>query len=377
MTLTFFTNLIHHHQVPLADEFYKLLGDNYHYVAMEPLPEWLIKGGYDPTIDRPYIIRAYESEEASAEAKRLMLESDVVIAAYSPEEELLLRKAQNKITFDYSERWNKDGGLHLIDPRRLTSIYKRSFKFRKSRIYMLCASAYAARDVNFYHCYPSKTFKWGYMTKVDMNYSRPFLSNVKRKISLMWCARFLDLKHPELPIKLAKLLKDKGYNFHLDMYGNGVMFDEIVKLANQLEVNDVLSFCGNVPNEQILKEMREHDIFLFTSDRGEGWGVVANEAMVNGCVLVGSDEIGSIPFLIKDGENGLIFKSKNISSLTDKVEWAFNHLDDCEHLSANAIKTMQEIWSPANAARSFLQLVDDLQNCRKISIIDGPCSRAK
>ena len=87
MTLTFFTNLIHHHQTPLADEFYKLLGDNYHYVAMESLPEWLIKGGYDPTIDRSYIIRAYESEEAFAEAKRLMLESDVVIAAYSPEEE--------------------------------------------------------------------------------------------------------------------------------------------------------------------------------------------------------------------------------------------------------------------------------------------------
>lgn len=29
MTITFYTNFINHHQVPLADEFYKLIGDGY------------------------------------------------------------------------------------------------------------------------------------------------------------------------------------------------------------------------------------------------------------------------------------------------------------------------------------------------------------
>ena len=98
MTLTFFTNLVNHHQIPVADEFYTILGDNYRYVAMELLPDWLVSGGYDPTISRSYILRSYESEEAQKEAKRLMLESDVVIAAYAPEETLLERKSQNKIT---------------------------------------------------------------------------------------------------------------------------------------------------------------------------------------------------------------------------------------------------------------------------------------
>ena len=91
MTLTFFTNYIHHHQIPLADAFYQQLGTDYRFVAMEELPDWLIKGGYDPTIDRPYIIRAYESSEAMSVAKRLMLESDIVIHAYGPRFELIER----------------------------------------------------------------------------------------------------------------------------------------------------------------------------------------------------------------------------------------------------------------------------------------------
>ena len=32
--------------------------------------------------------------------------------------------------------------------------------------------------------------------------------------------------------------------------------------------------------------MEKADIFLFTSDRREGWGAVANEAMNSACALV-------------------------------------------------------------------------------------------
>ncbi len=47
MTITFYTNFINHHQVPLADEFYKLIGDGYTMVTFEPLPEEFRKRGYE------------------------------------------------------------------------------------------------------------------------------------------------------------------------------------------------------------------------------------------------------------------------------------------------------------------------------------------
>lgn len=379
MTITFVTNLVNHHQIPLADEFYKILGTNYCYIATLPLPDWLIKGGYDPTLDRPYIIRAYEGEEEMIKARDIINVSDVVIIGSAPIEWVYKRKLENKITFHYNERWLKKNLLMAFNPKVLYNIFKNHFQFRNKRTYMLCASAYAASDAHFYHCYPNKTFKWGYITQVDYNYYKTYFTpfNSDSVVKIMWCARFLKWKHPELTIKLAKRLKDKGYKFHITMYGTGILFDEIVNLSNKYKVNDVITFYGNVPNEQVILAMRQHDIFLFTSDRNEGWGAVANEAMANGCVLIGSEDIGSVPFLIKNKVNGLIFKSKNISSLTEKVEWALNHPEECQQISRNAIKTMQNLWSPVNAAKSFLQLVDDIQNNRPVSIKNGPCSIAK
>ena len=244
---------------------------------------------------------------------------------------------------------------------------------------MLAASAYTPNDVYAIGAYKNKCYKWGYFTKVDEDFE---VETSKQDVStsestpLMWCARFLRLKHPELPIKMAARLKAKGYKFTLDMYGNGEELDRSIALAKELKVDDIVRFCGNLPNEQILEAMRRHEIFLFTSDKNEGWGAVANESMSNGCVLVGSDKIGAVPYLVKDCENGLIFKSENLDSLTEKVEWLLNNPDERQRMRVNACNTMKNIWSPANAAKSFMQLVEDLQNGRDTSINEGPCSKS-
>ena len=45
-------------------------------------------------------------------------------------------------------------------------------------------------------------------------------------------------------------------------------------------------------------------------------------------------------------------------------------------MAEQARKDMINIWSPRNAAESLLQLVDDLQNERGVSVKEGPCSKA-
>ena len=235
MTLTFFTNYVHHHQIPLADEFFKYLGDDYKYVAMEKLPDSFIRGGYDPTIERSYIVRAYESESKMEEAKRLMLESDIVIGIAGPKGYAELRQNKNKITFNYSERWIKRSFIHAIDPRVLYRIYKSFFKYRNNRSYMLCASAFAAQDARYYFCYPKKCYKWGYFPKVVNKNRHDIKKSRSEHIKNMWCSRFIDWKHPELAVKLAKKLKDDNINITIDMYGSGVLMDDINCLIHKLK----------------------------------------------------------------------------------------------------------------------------------------------
>ena len=160
------------------------------------------------------------------------------------------------------------------------------------------------------------------------------------------------------------------------MYGGGEELEDTKVLARKLGVEDVVSFCGNLPNQEILSEMRRHHIFLFTSDKNEGWGAVLNESMSNGCAVVASNRIGATPFLVKDGENGLIFQSENVDSLYEKMKSLLDDEELRKHLSVNAYKTMSEMWNPRNAAVRFLLLVENLQRGIDTPFGDGPCSKA-
>ena len=379
MKLVFITNYINHHQIPLADEFYRLLGDDYKYIATDALPDWLIKGGYDPSINRLYVVRAYESEDAKRMALQLANDADVVIIGSAPEDYVRERIKAGKLTFRYNERWFKNKPWYLSGPRAWYYFWHDHIRYRNKPLYMLAASAYTCRDVNTIGAYKNKCFKWGYFTKVE---DFPFGSSANFDASsegtgahLMWCARFLRWKHPELPVKLAKRLKNRNYKFIIDMYGSGEELEPTKELAEKLDVMDVVRFQGNLPNDEILKQMRHHQIFLFTSDRNEGWGAVLNESMSNGCAVVASDMIGSVPFLIEDGINGLIFKSESLDSLETKVVSLLDSVDYRRTIAMNAIKTMRDVWCPKNAAIQFLRLINALKT-NDIDLIpsDGPCS---
>lgn len=379
MTLTFVTNLVHHHQLPLADEFYRLLGSSYHYVATEALPDWLIKGGYDPDLDRPYIIRTYRSDNEMELARKLIDESDVVIIGSAPGKWVYKRKKADMVTFHYNERWLRFDAWKWFLPRRLFGVLKYHYQFRHSRSYMLCASAFTSKDVHLFGCYPNRCFKWGYFTKVDnnFNFETPKQESTSlESISFMWCARFLKLKHPELPVQLAAKLKNKGYRITLDMYGSGVEMENTKRLVKELEVEDCVHFCGNVPNIEILNAMRKHQIFLFTSDYNEGWGAVLNEAMSNGCVPIASDTIGSVPYLIRDGVNGLVFKTCDIDSLEKAVCTLLDNPTRIKDMSRKAYETMEKTWSPQQAAENFLELAKHALTCTLDSYtrIEGPAS---
>lgn len=383
MRLVFITNFVHHHQVPLADELYKILGDDYKYIATDPLPEWLIKGGYDAKIQRTYIVKDYESRETHQYALKLADEADVVIIGSASEEFIKERLKSNKLTFRYSERWFKKRPWFLTGIRGWRNYYLNHIRYNRKPLYLLAASAYTANDAYAIGAYKNKVFKWGYFTQVPTLNVEEVLTRRKENrlkrhqdVSILWVARLIGWKHPELPIILAKRLKDDGYKFCIDMFGSGEKETYCRTLAHSLGVEDVVHFQGNRPNDEILEEMRNHDIFLFTSDKNEGWGAVLNEAMSNACAVVASDKIGAVPFLIQDGKNGLIFESQNGESLYRKVKYLMDNPQSREQISRNAYNTMSEFWNPQNAANRLIHLCINLQKHQSTPYNEGPCSQA-
>lgn len=382
MKLVFVTNYINHHQVYVADEFYKILGNDYTFIVTEEIPEWRKKLGYPVFSSLPYLLNAYSSEKEKKEAIKLVNEADVVIIGSAPEEYVIDRIKLGKLTFRYSERFFKSRPWYLTGPRGWLSLYRNHIRYKNKPLYMLAASAYTANDMYAIGAYKNKIYKWGYFTAVSANdleykeFINPAISFSDITLHLMWCARFLKWKHPELPVLLAERLKKSGYRFSLDMYGIGEELESTIALTKKIKVEDVVNFYGSLPNGDIIDEMKRHDIFLFTSDRNEGWGAVLNESMGYGCAVVVSDKVGSAPFLVKDGVNGFMFESGNLESLFQKVKRIFDDRQLCKFLSSNAQLTMCKMWNPGNAAERFLRLVEALQNNQETPFEDGPCSKA-
>jgi glycosyltransferase involved in cell wall biosynthesis len=196
-------------------------------------------------------------------------------------------------------------------------------------------------------------------------------------MEIIWTARFLDWKHPELAVQLAYELKKKGYNFHLKMIGAGELVDATQKLIKKLDVFDCVSYLGSLPNTEVRRFMQKSNIFIFTSDRNEGWGVVLNEAMSCGCAVIAGNEIGSVPYLLEHKKNGLMFQSNNLKSLLEQTENLINDTAFRNQLTKNAYFTMVTDWSPNNAATRLILLAQSLLEGKQLSFGKGPCSRAE
>lgn len=377
MKLAFYSVVLNQHQAPVADALYGMLGDDYVFVETTDLQD--SKGGTADYSERPYLLRAWQSEAHRRRAMELAETAECCVfsgLAALPFQKA--RMARGLLSLDMSERWLKRGIKNLFSPAILNMFLAYHLGgWGKKPLYKLCASAYAAHDDERLGCYKGRHYKWGYFTGIPEQGAKAMTDGRRNgPVRMMWCARFIDWKHPEMPVELANRLKEDGRLFHIDMYGEGPLKARIQDRIDRSGLTEYVSLKGNRPNDDIQKAMQDSDIFLFTSDRQEGWGAVANEAMANGCCLVGADEIGAVPFLVRNGENGLTFKSKSPNSLYGQVKYLLDNPLRMQEMAAKGSDDMRRLWSPRHAAASLLQLIDDLKHGRDTSIAEGPCSKA-
>ena len=378
MKVAIYTDMLSLHQIHLADELYILCGENFRFFEMRKIAD-AEKAFYVKSSSRPYLVKVWEDEKSKKEAMDWAITADVARFSSNSFEfpYLKARLDKNLLTFEAGERWLKRGWLNILSSNLIKNLWYYHTQYKNKPFYKLCCSAYCANDQYLFHTFMGRCYKWGYFTNVD-DYGDETLINTNRpdRPSLMWCARFLKWKHPEMVIQLAHRLKLNNYDVQIDMFGAGEEMTKIKALAKELGVDKMVMFKGNAPNEEIIRAMHQHDIFLFTSDRNEGWGAVLNEAMSNGCAVVASNEIGAVPFLVRDGVNGMGFQSRDLNSLYEKVVFLIDHPLVRKDLALKAYQTMKNVWSPKQAASNFLHLSKDLLDGRETSIKEGPCSRA-
>ncbi|MBQ7037058.1 MAG: glycosyltransferase [Clostridia bacterium] len=371
MKIAFCSNYFNHHQEAMSKALYNLSDGNFRFVARCTVGEERLRLGYEDMNKKyDFILRPYESEAQKKEALSWAIDCDVMIFGSGDEALFEKRMEKNGLTFRYLERPFKKGTWRRLVPRTKKTIYESYVKYKNNNLYILCSSAYTASDLSLCGFPPEKCFKWGYFPEVKEHDIEALLSK-KTPRSILWVGRFIDWKHPEAPVKMAEKLKKNGKDFHLTMIGDGVEKPRIEKMIKEKNLADVITLTGSMPPEKVREYMEKAEIFLATSDFQEGWGAVLNEGMNSGCALIASHAMGGAPYLIKDGENGLLYKSGDIKALADKAVFLLDNPENRRTSGKNAYETLQNTWNAEDAAKRLLALVSKADAAEK-----GPCSLA-
>lgn len=386
MKLVFISNYISHHQKPFCDAMKQKIGKNFIFMETMPMEKERLDMGWEP-IRENYVFRTYESNESEKKAKKIAVDAEIVILGSASDNYIIPRLKTKKLTFKYAERFYKTGLTLRNLPHAAAGAWLHHGRFQRYPLYMLCASAYTPADAAIFHNYVGRTYKWGYFPEVkrydvaelmEKKQSAASVGEEHSRISILWAGRLIGWKHPEAAVQLAVSLKEKGYSFRMSMIGNGEMEMQLLDMIREKGLEDCVEMLGAMPPEEVRRHMEKADIYLFTSDFNEGWGAVLNESMNSGCAVVASHAIGSVPFLIKNGENGLIYENGNQLDLGKQVLRLLEDRAFRKKIAENAYETMINLWNAETAAERFLTLAEKLlKNENTDSLfLDGPCSKA-
>lgn len=373
MKILFCSNYFSHHQRPLSDALDELTEHNYFFLAHREMDTERKTLGWGQDLACPYV-----GMPTDGDIQKKLEDLDVLITGSFPEKLTTDYAKYAKLFFRYSERPLKTGNPALKYIPRFLRWHRRNPPWRKT--YMLCASAYTAGDYAKFGLFRGRCYKWGYFPETIRYPSIDELINCKAKTTILWCGRFLNWKHPDDVLEVAKRLRDADYRFQIKMIGTGEMEQELKYRASEAGLLDTnIQFLGSMSPEDVRRHMENAGIYLVTSDWQEGWGAVLNEAMNSGCAVVASDAAGATPYLVNDGVNGSVYHSGDVQELYEKVRQLLDHTAMQDSFGRAAYQTITEVWNAEVAAKRFLQLSQALLDGTDTSQLftDGPCSFAK
>lgn len=372
MKFVFISNFLTHHQRPFVEEMNKLEGVSLLFIETGKMPEHRKALGYRDEASA-YSVRYEEVRDAIHD---VIQTCDVLITGGVYPEFIRIANQYQKTVYVFSERIFKDEGItvrHMLQQLK----YCR-FRSVLKKAYLFCCGAFVLADYRAAGLFKERAYQWGYFPAFQPHLPESLIAR-KNKREILWCGRFLSWKHYDDAIEAVFRLKNEGVDVSMTMIGVGEKLEHAEKLVSDYHLQDNVRFRGAMPPEKVREYMERAGIFLFTSDRWEGWGVVINEAMNSGCAVVASDAAGSVPLMISHENNGVIYPSGNIDAICIYIRRLLDSPREQARLGVNAYSTVAAQWNPQNAAYRLTALsrhILDGETMPKM-FADGVCAEAR
>ena len=152
-------------------------------------------------------------------------------------------------------------------------------------------------------------------------------------------------KRPLFAIKLIEVLLGKGVPVKLEIYGSGVLKNELQEYIATKNLDPFVRLMGNCKLEE-LQEVYTTSHFLILASQSEGWPKAIAEGMFYGCIPIATS-VSCVPWMLNNGKRGILVTE----NLNQTAHCVLNILKD-----KSKLKTMSkeaQNWSEQYTLEKF------------------------
>ncbi len=179
---------------------------------------------------------------------------------------------------------------------------------------VLAVSIFAVEYFKSLGVQPNKIYRFGYFRNVKL---KPQSHSINEVIQLIFVGQLIERKGITILLEAIKNIYQNNKSFHLTIIGTGELEAILKEFIDKNQLRNVVTFLGIINSQNVIDYIKKSDLLILPSIF-DGWGMVVNEALQSSVPVLISDQSGAKE-LIKNEYNGLIFKSKDIKSLTENL----------------------------------------------------------
>lgn len=172
---------------------------------------------------------------------------------------------------------------------------------------------------------------------------------------IVYCGRLAQAKRVDLLIDAFATIATERPEWDLLLIGDGELRASLEERVPDA-VRGRIVWTGFVNEPQTIHTLyRAGDVFVLPSEH-EPWGVVLAEACGAGLAVISSDIAGAAPELVRDGENGRLFRSGDVTSLVDALRDVTDptRIDAMREATRDVLADWRERGDPVKGVRAML-----------------------
>lgn len=180
------------------------------------------------------------------------------------------------------------------------------------------------------------------------------LSPLYKPFKLGNLGRLVEQKGQKDLIEVAKILKQKNFDFKLNIAGDGPLKEELKELISKYQLDKNVILLGYQKPEDVFSNI---DFFVFTS-HFEGSANALIEALQYQKVVIAYD-ISSNPEVIQNGTNGILVKHGDTEAMANAIIELSMNEKLCREMQDHAKETILNLFNYTNKVKEVMELIEN------------------